>query len=439
MLYRNLQIAACFLPLAGLLLPQSARAEETQAADARFQATYVWQRKPPFPAAYSGQNSLISAGERSDSFTATAFLGARIWRGGEIYFNPEVSFGSPLSNLSGLGGFTNGEIARTTGPNPTLYRARLFLRQTWGLGGEAEQRESEQNQLAGKVDARRVVLTAGNLSALDIFDDNAYSHEPRRQFLNWALFTHGAWDFPADTRGYTWGAALEYIAPDWALRAGRFLQPRQSNGLQLNFSLANSYGDAIEFERGYTLGERPGRVRLLAFHNRANMGGFRDALAFAPPGAVPDLAMTRRFRDKRGYGVNIEQELSESVGAFLRVSRNDGEAETYAFTEIDRSLSGGVLIKGSVRGLLQDSMGLALVRNDLSRAHRDYLAAGGLGFFIGDGRLSYRPETILEAFYNLQLHKRAWLTLDLQRIANPAYNADRGPATVWGLRLHSEF
>jgi high affinity Mn2+ porin len=439
MLHRNLHIAASFMLLAGLLLPQGARAEETQAADARFQATYVWQRKPSFRAAYSGQNSLVSAGERSHSFTATAFLGARTWRGGEVYFDPEVAFGAPLSNLTGLGGFTNGETARTTGRNPTFYRARLFLRQTWGLGGEEEQLDSEPNQLAGIVDARRVVLTAGNLSALDIFDDNAYSHEPRQQFLNWALFTHGAWDFPADARGYSWGAVLEYIAPGWGLRAGRFMQPRQSNGLQLNYSIANSYGDAIELERGYALGGQPGRVRLLAFHNRANMGGFRDALALAPPGAAPDLAVTRRFRDKRGYGLNIEQGLSQSVGAFLRASRNDGEAETYAFTEIDRSLSGGVLIKGSAWGRIEDSLGFALARNGLSQPHRDYLAAGGMGFFIGDGRLSYRPETIVEAFYNLQLRQRVWLSLDVQRIANPAYNADRGPVTVWGLRLHSEF
>ena len=438
MLHKNLHIVAGCLLLPGLL-PQSVHAEDTQAMDARFQATYVWQGKPAFPAAYSGQNSLASAAERSHSFTATAFLGARTWSGGEVYFDPEVALGAPLSNLTGLGGLTNGEMARTTGRNPTFYRARLFLRQTWGFGGEAEQLDADQNQLAGKVDSRRLVLTAGNLSALDIFDGNAYSHEPRRQFLNWALYTHGAWDFPADARGYSWGAALEYIAPGWALRAGRFLQPRQSNGLQLNFSMANSYGDAIELERGYTLGAQPGRVRLLAFHNHANMGGFRDALDLAAPGAAPDLSLTRRFRDKRGYGLNVEQSLGKSVGAFLRASRNDGDTETYAFTEIDRSLSGGVLIKGAAWHRGEDNVGLAWARNDLSQAHRDYLAAGGMGFFLGDGRLSYRPEKIVEAFYALQLHKRVSLDFDWQRVAHPAYNADRGPVTVWGLRLHSEF
>ena len=425
--------------LVGLFWSAGLRAEETQSADARFQATYVWQRKPAFPAAYSGQNSLASSAERSHSFTATAFLGARVWRGGELYFDPELSFGVPLSGLTGLGGFTNGEIARTTGRNPVLYRARLFLRQTWGLGGETERLDADENQLAGSVDARRVVLTAGNLSALDIFDDNAYSHEPRQQFLNWALFTHGAWDYPADARGYSWGAALEYITPGWALRAVRCLEPRQSNGLQLDYSIARSYGDALEFERGYTLGGRPGRVRLLAFHNHANMGGFRDALALAPPATAPDLAPTRRFRDKRGYGLNVEQGLSGSVGAFVRASWNDGAAETYAFTEIDRSLSAGVLIRGAAWGRAQDRLGLAAAANGLSQAHRDYLAAGGMGFFLGDGSLRYRPEAILETFYNLQLQKRVWLALDLQRIANPAYNADRGPVSVWGIRAHTEF
>ena len=437
MLSKLLQTAVGCLLLAGAL-SQGARADETQAADARFQATYVWQGKPSFQAAYSGPNSLSSAGERSHSLTATAFLGTRTWRGGEIYFDPEVALGAPLSNLTGLGGFTNGEIARISGRNPTFYRARLFLRQTWGLGGETEHLNSDQNQLAGVVDARRLVLTAGNLSVLDIFDGNAYSHEPRRQFLNWALYTHGAWDFPADARGYSWGAALEYIAPGWGLRAGRFLQPRQSNGQQLNFSMANSYGDAIELEHGYEFGGRQGRVRVLTFRNRANMGGFNDALALAGPGESADLASTRRFRDKRGFGLNMEQDLGSAVGAFLRASRNDGATETYAFTEIDRSLSGGLVVKGALWNRARDSVGVAAVRNELSQPHRDYLAAGGMGFFLGDGRLSYRPEAIIETFYELQLRQHLRLAVDLQRIVNPAYNADRGPVTVWGLRLHSE-
>ncbi|MBC7468002.1 MAG: carbohydrate porin, partial [Ramlibacter sp.] len=222
--------------IAGSLLPVFCLAQslETEQWNAKFQSTYVWQAKRPFTAAYSGANSLTPVQEKSYSFTATAAFGLRSWAGGEFYLNPEASQGVPLSNLTGLGGFTNGEMARTSGPNLTIYRARAFLRQTWGLGGGVEAVESGMNQLAGQVDKRRLVFTAGNVSLLDVFDGNAYSHDPRTQFLNWALLTHGAYDFAADARGYTWGAALEYIEDGWAVRAGRFIQPREPNGLPLD-------------------------------------------------------------------------------------------------------------------------------------------------------------------------------------------------------------
>src|SRR5574337_1219530 len=198
--------------LALALLPARGHAEtpDTEDWNARFQATYVWQGKRAFPAAYSGHNSLSPDREKSYSFTATAMLGWRPWSGGALYFNPEAAQGVPLSNLTGLGGFTNGEIARSSGPTPKFYRARLFLRQTWGLGGGQEEVESGPNQLAGSVDRRRFVLTAGNLSVLDLFDNNAYSHDPRTQFLNWSIMAHGAYDYAADARGYSWGIAGEW-------------------------------------------------------------------------------------------------------------------------------------------------------------------------------------------------------------------------------------
>jgi high affinity Mn2+ porin len=424
--------------LVALLLCASA----VQAADEDFsfhsQATYVGQNKRGLNSPYAAQNSLSPTPEFSHSFTGTLYLGAKTWQGGEIYLNPEVALGRPLSNLTGLGGFTNGEIARTSGPNPTIYRARLFTRQSWGLGGGTEQLDGEANQLAMAVDVRRLVLTVGNLSITDVFDDNAYSHEPRRQFLNWTLMTYGAWDFPADARGYSWGAALEYIAPDWAIRAGRFIMPRLSNQLQLNYSFANAYGDALEWEHGWTLDERKGRVRLLAYRNRAMMGSYDDALAMAGTG-IPDLRLTRQWRTRHGYGINLEQALSGSIGAFARWSWNNGRTETFAFTEVDRSLSAGLLLTGAAWGRADDNIGLGLVKNALSQPHRDYLAAGGMGYFLGDGRLSYRPENILEAFYSLNLDKRYWVSLDYQRIANPAYNADRGPVDVWAVRWHAEF
>ncbi len=412
--------------------------EETTA---KFQATYVWQRKSPLGAPYSGPHSLSPDREKSYSFTATAALGTRTWRGGELYFNPEVAQGVPLSGLTGLGGFTNGEIARTSGPNPHVYRARLFARQTWGFGEGSEKVESDANQLAGSVDRRRLVLTVGNLSILDIFDDNSFSHDPRTQFLNWSLMTHGAYDYAADARGYSWGFALEYLSDDCRLRAGRFIQPKEPNQLALDPRIFKHYGDQIEIERAYALAERPGKLRFLAFRNVARMARYQDALELAAQtGGAPDINAVRTVeRVKRGFGLNLEQEVSPTVGLFGRANWADGQTETYAFTEIDRSLSGGVSVKGGTFGRARDSLGIAYVRSFLSAAHRDYLAAGGLGFFLGDGALNYRPENILEAYYSLNVAKDTWFSADLQRISNPGYNADRGPATVISARLHHGF
>jgi high affinity Mn2+ porin len=428
--------------LIALALVGVAQAQEAgeQAWDAKLQATYVWQKKPPFDAAYSGPHSLSADREKSYSFTATAALGFRPWASGELYFDPEVAQGVPLSSLTGLGGFTNGEIARTTGPNPTFYSARLFARQTWGLGGGTEKLESDGNQLAGSVDRRRVVLTVGNLSIQDVFDDNAFSHDPRTQFLNWALMTHGAYDYAADARGYSWGLALEYFHDDWALRAGRFMMPKRSNGLALNPRLFDSFGDQVELERAYAILGREGKLRLLAYRNQADMGGYRDAIADAgASGGSPDLGSTRKQRVKHGVGINLEQNLSGAVGVFSRASWNNGEAETFAFTEIDRSISAGVSVKGSLWNRSADSIGAAFARNGLSSAHRDYLAAGGLGFFLGDGALNYRPESIAETYYSCNVAKDVWISADFQRIFNPGYNADRGPVSVVSARLHYGF
>jgi len=409
--------------------------------NAKFQATYVWQDKRPFAAAYSGTNSLTPDREKSYSFTATAALGLRPWEGGELYFNPEVAQGVPLSGLTGLGGFTNGEIARSSGPILKLYRARLFLRQTWGQSGEREAVESDANQLAGSVAKRRWVLTAGNISVLDVFDGNAYGHDPRTQFLNWSLMTHGAYDFAADARGYTWGAALEWYHDDWVVRAGRFLQPKEPNQQALDARILRHYGDQIELEHAHMLGDQPGKLRLLAFRNRARMSRFQDALDLAArTGALPSIDDVRHGeQSKRGFGLNVEQAVSDDVGVFGRASWADGKTETYAFTEIDRSISGGVVVKGGAWGRAQDSAGFAMARNGLSKVRREYLAAGGLGFFIGDGRLNYRPEVVLETFYSLNLTRQTWLTLDWQHIRNPAYNADRGRVNVASVRLHAEF
>lgn len=409
--------------------------------NAKFQATWVRQIKPAFDAAYSGPNSLSTRRETSYSFTATGFFGFRPWRDGEFYFNPEAAQGVPLSGLTGLGGFSNGEMARTAGPNMRLYHARIFLRQTWDLGGGRQSVASDANQLAGAIADRRFVFTVGNLSALDLFDDNSYSHDPRTQFLNWSLMTHGAYDYAADARGYSWGVAAEWFHDAWAARVGRFAQPQQPNQNKLDHRILDHYGDQVELEHGHVLGGQPGRLRLLAFRNRARMARFQDALDHATlNGGTPDIAQVRHAEHvKWGGGVNVEQRLGPDAGVFARASWADGRTETYAFTEIDRSVSGGVVVQGSAWRRGQDAVGFAIARNGLSPERRRYLEAGGISFFIGDGALRYRPETVLEAYYNLGIEKHLWVTLDAQRVFNPAYNGDRGPVTIGSLRLHTEF
>jgi hypothetical protein len=409
-----------------------------QDSDIKVQATYVYQRKPSLHADYSGPNSLITQREQSRSTTATLYAGMRAWEGGELYLNPEMAMGVPFSNLTGLGGFTNGELAKTSGANPRFYRARAFVRQTWNAGETTETVESDQNQLAGKVSPERLVLTAGNVSVLDIFDDNLYSHEPRRQFLNWAIMTHGAWDYPADSRGYTWGVAVEYISPQWSLRAGRFVQPRESNGLSLNPRIFQRYGDAIEFERAYSLADQPGKIRLLWFRNAARMASFQSAIDTAGNNP-PDISTVRTPRQKRGHGINIEQAIVKHVGMFARYSRSDGKTETYAFAEIDASLSAGLVFKGTPWARADDEIGIAFERGKLSASHQAYLRRGGAGFFLGDGNLDYAPEQIVETYYSMAIGKHLWLSLGAQRVSNPAYNKARGPASFSGIRVHTEF
>ena len=408
--------------------------------NAKFQATYIWQKKPAFNALYSGANSLLPQAEKSYSFTSTAYLGLRLADNTELYFNPEVVQGVPMSGLTGLGGLTNAELQKTAGAKPLVYRARLFVRQTFNLGDDREVVASDANQLAGLRSKDRVVLSVGNLAVSDVFDVNAYAHDPRTQFMNWSFLTHGAYDFAADSRGYSIGAALEYYRGDWAVRAGRFMLPRESNGLVLDRALTQRYGDQVELEKSYAIAGQPGKARLLLFRNKAIMGGFEDALAFAA-GGVPVVAPVRKLRIKKGWGINLEQSWTDNAGFFARLGRSDGQSEAYAFAEIDRSLSFGVNVKGNSWGRAQDTLGLAFAQNGLSAAHRAFLAAGGNGFFVGDGQLNYRPESIVEGYYSfgIALLQRSSISLGAQFIRNPAYNADRGPVRVFSVRLHTDF
>lgn len=407
------------------------------------QVTYIWQGKPGFNAEYSGDHSLLASREHGYTFSGTLFLGARLWRGAELYFNPEVVQGRTISNVQGLGGPTNGEMQKTSGPNLTLYAARAFLRQSFDLGGDDQKIASVANQVAGRARSRRVVVTIGNLAANDIFDRNDYAGDPRGEFLNWSLLTHAAWDFPADARGYTWGGAVEWYRDAWAVRAGRFEQPRWPNQLPLDARLSRHYGDQIEIEHDHAIAGQPGKVLMMGFHGRAVMARYSDALALADANAnasVPSLdAVRTREHDKTGVGIDVQQALTNGIGVFARAMHADGRTETYAFSEVDRSASAGLSTRGSRWGRADDTVGMALAVNQLSSLHRDYLARGGLGFFLGDGALDYRSEHIFEAYYAMRIAKGTRLSLDWQRIGNPGYNRARGPGEAVSMRIHAEF
>lgn len=404
------------------------------------QTTFIAQGYPNFRSPYQGANSLPGAGRTRETWTAGAFLGWRLWEGGELYFNPELAQGFGIGGTLGLAGFSNGEAQKGGTDYPKLRAQRYFLRQTFGLGGEQEEVADAAGQLAGKRDIDRVTVTVGRFAIGDIFDGNAYAKDPRTDFMNWAIWSSGAYDFPADLPGLTRGAVVELNRRDWAIRAGLFQVPSQPNSDVLTFKTG---GAIVELEERHVLFGRPGKLRLGAFANRGITANYRNALALSAADPLLDIndivAANRRERSKHGFYVNLEQQVATDVGVFARASWNDGQNEILSFTDIDRSMSGGVSIKGSRWGRPDDTIGIGGAINGLSAAHRDFLAAGGRGLLIGDGRLSYGTERIVEAYYALALGKSINLTADYQLIVNPAYNTDRGPVSIISTRLRAEF
>jgi high affinity Mn2+ porin len=402
-----------------------------------FQTTVIIQGKGSMDSPYSGPNSLSANRENATSLTSTLFLGRRLWPNAALYIDPEVSGGSGLSRTLGIAGFPNGETTRVATTSPRGYIARLYLEQSFDLGDESEPVAPEKNQLGGRQCTERLTFTAGKLSATDIFDDNTYSHDPRTQFMNWSLMTNGAWDYPADTRGYTYGGAVELTLKTWAVRYGLFAMPEVANGAIFDHSLAHAHGQTLELEYDYSIFERPGKLRLMGYLNNAHMGNYRKTIE--NPAFNLDITQSRSYSVKYGVTLNGEQKITEELGFFIRAGWNDGKTETFAFTEIDRSFQAGLSCQGSWWSRPEDTLGLAVVVNGLSKDHHDYLAAGGLGFILGDGRLTYGPETIFEAYYQARFMKSLFVSLDFQFVSDPGYNRDRGPVSIIGLRVHVEF
>lgn len=404
------------------------------------QATFTQQYHPGFTSPYMGMNSLDPKSEGRETFDATLFAGLRLWHGGEAYINPEIDQGFGLSNSLGVAGFPSGEAYKVGKADPYFRLQRLFFRQSVDLGGDAESVAPAANQLGGTRSADHLVITAGKFAVVDIFDTNDYAHDPRGDFLNWAVLDAGGFDYAADSWAYTYGVAVEWTQSWWTWRNGLFNLSRAPNEAQLVRGFGE-YEYVSEFEARTKFGGRPGKIKLLGFLNRGRMADYRDALALAAgTGSVPEVSLVRRPADKPGAALNAQQEISDDLGAFLRLSLSDGSKEAYEFTEINRSIAAGLALKGSDWGRKDDTLGAALVVNGISNSARGYFAAGGLGILIGDGRLPhYGSEDIVETYYRAAL--TGWLTagLDYQFIVNPAYNRDRGPVSVIGAQLHAQF
>jgi high affinity Mn2+ porin len=424
-------------PGSGNFSPASLADPESDRWEIHGQGTFLPQGYPAFHAPYSGPNSLTPAPQLQQTWSNSLFLNARLWEGGEVYYNPELLQGFGLNDTVGVAGFPSGEAQKSNFPYPHYNTSRLFVRQTFGFGGEQEELASGPTQLASKVDVSRLTLQAGKFAVVDIFDGNAYAKDSRKDFMNWSIWAPGAFDYSADKVGLTYGATAELNQKQWALRGGYFLMQAVSNSNSFDTRVFERGTYVLELETRYSLFSQPGKLRTIAWLNSAFSGSYRETLD--NPAFDLDIAQTRRGRIKYGYVINLEQALSDEVGLFGRWSWNDGKTEIMAFTDIDASLSLGLSLKGAKWGRPDDVIGIGGAINALSRDHRDFIAAGGLGILIGDGQLNYRRERILETYYAYALNKQLTLTADYQLVTNPAYNADRGPVHIFSGRLHGEF
>ncbi len=419
-------------------------ADQTEAATPEWyslhaQFTNVTQYHPPFSAALQGPNSMSSGHNGRETSDATLFAGIRVWDGLELYANPEIDQGFGLSNTTGAAGFPSGEAYKVGAVDPYVRLHRAFARYTLGLGGADQAIEPAANQLAGTRREDNLTVTLGKFAVTDIFDTNAYAHDPKSDFLNWSIIDTGTFDYAADAWGYSYGAAVEWTQAWWSLRGGLFNLSRVPNSKDLNRGF-EQFEIVLEGEARHTLFGRDGKLKLLVFANRGRMANYSDAVrAAAGTGAPPDVSTVRRYATRPGVGLNLEQQITDELGGFLRAGLNDGHKEAYEFTEINRTAAAGLALEGKSWGRPDDTLAVAGVLNDISKDARNYLAAGGIGILIGDGALPRAGfEKILELYYKAAVVEGVAVTLDLQRIENPGYNAARGPVNVVGLRLHAE-
>lgn len=402
------------------------------------QTTYLNQYAFPFRAPYRGQNSLDPNHGR-ETWDVTFYAGVKLWQGAELWINPEIDQGFGLSSTVGIAGFPSGEAYKVGASVPYTRLPRMFLRQTIDLGGENQKVDSDINKFAGTQSENRIVITLGKFGVTDVFDTNKYAHDPRTDFMNWSLIDTGTFDYAADAWGFTYGGAIEWYQGSWTLRAGLFDLSVVPNSSELDgrFSQFQWVG---EIEHRHELWGQPGKIAITGFLSRGRMGRFDDAVRLASiTGGPADISAVRRYTSRSGISMNVEQQIAPNVGFFARAGIASGNVEPYEFSDIDSTVAAGLSISGKQWGRNDDTFGIAGVVNGITGAHQAYLNAGGTGILVGDGRLpNPGAEKIFEMYYSLPVS--FWkLTLDYQFIVNPAYNSDRGPVSVVGARLRTQF
>ncbi len=401
------------------------------------QNTDLLDYHPHVPARYSGPNSLSQVSEFQETVSLDLMAGIRLWPGAEFHLDGLMWQGYGFSKTLGIEAFPNSEGYRVGTQVPNVVFCRAFVRQNFGFGGEQEDVADDDFHLAGKQDISRVTVTIGKMSAKDVFDNNAYANDGRTQFMSWGLAANEAWDYPADSLGFMTGLAIELNQPTWTLRYGFFQVSRVANGLAQDADYLNAWAMVTEFEKRYDLRGHPGVIRFLAYMNRAHMGSYEETID--NPALMEDIALTREYRIKYGFGLNAEQELVKGVGAFVRLGWSDGHTESWMYSDVDSAASAGFSINGAFWHRASDTVGIAEVVSAASSVHQRYFEAGGLGILAGDGALHYGLEHVTEIYYDFGLWKSIHGTLDYQYVGNPAFNQDRGPVSVISARLHWHF
>jgi len=420
-------------------------------SDTRFwlsgQANFIFQTHPPFHAAYSGKNSLDPNYEKATSRVMTLYTGVRLNDSTELLADVEDAAGAGLSNSLGLAGITNLDVVRIPGEGTPLstapYLARGMIHKVFALSKDKVENDRNTLSLFDELPRRRLEVRFGKFTLPDFLDVNSAGSDTHFQFTNWTIDQNGAWDYAADTRGYTVGVVADYEDRNWGFRFVEALMPKIANGIDLVWKPWQVHAENWQYElRRGLIPKRQGAVRLLAYTNYANMGIYRDAVAQFEEGLVPRPEITNHpwhITRKYGFGINVEQNLTRNLTAFGRFGWNNDKTESFAFTEVGQTFAGGLGVNGALWHRRYDRAGLALVSNAISKDHQTYLADGGYGFLLGDGALNYGREKIVETYYTAHVWRGIYIAPGVQHVNNPGYNRDRGPVLVPSFRAHVEF